>query len=1003
MAADIEKAIGPGVKRPIILSPWVVALAALALYGLTLNHWVTFGSIPYASQITGWDWHPGPLPWRPKLQYEPLFLILTYPLRGLPSGWRVMGLNVLTAVCAALTLAILARSVKLLPHERAKRHGRRERAESASETVHATFLPDAFAVLLLAGQLTFWENAISGTGEMLNLLVFAFLICCLLEFHNSQKERWLNLFGLVYGAGVANSWALIGFFPCFLLALIWMRRLSFFEYRGEDSGAFRALIWIKHIILLNWRFTLRIIGCGALGLLLYGLIPLLGTVAHDGRFLELLHQKLGEQHFFLTRLPRYFAVISGVTTLVPLCFAAIDWRSCRRDMSPGADLTRTLFRVLNLVFLAVGILMFFEVKFSPNPRTMGMGVIAGTPGFLSFYYLAALGVGYFTGHVPRMFWIAPSRRKRNRTISYFINRGVVGLLWVAAIGFPAVLYWDNYPRIRDLNSPVVAQFGKEMAKSMPAEPAVVLADDPARLYLAMGARQSLDLPDHYIFVESRSLVHREYLLYLADHYPIFGKALVNRNRLPEQITDQQASELLAHLVLQEPVYYLHPSFGSQLERVCMTPHRLGGYLHLYPTNVLETLALSAGAIATNQAYWHTLEKESLASLPKLAKGSADARQIAGYYSQILDYWGTELQKIGMRRKLPELVEDANNQFVEAVRLNPNNVLARANQQYNAHLRAAPPLGPLVAVSDVAAQFYNRWDLALNADGPADVPDLDIQIGRYFAQRGAYLQAAPLFQRSLELAPNDPVGELDLANTYIDMGLVDAAFALIRDMREHSKGDPLELAGVEALAYLARNNFAQADQLLDDAHSKNPKDAKFSGVMAEFYRLMGNRMLREGKGDAVKEKDAAQWFRKSLTALDAQLQLLDVPTANPQEVNLVNLHRAEMQMAIRDYGTAIITLTTLAQQDPINPAPLLNRAISEVRMNRLNAAKDDFQAVERMMPEPSPAVYYGLAQIAQRQNDKPAEIRYAKLYLRYAPRNTLEFTNATQQVRKLEGH
>ena len=30
------------------------------------------------------------------------------------------------------------------------------------------------------------------------------------------------------------------------------------------------------------------------------------------------------------------------------------------------------------------------------------------------------------------------------------------------------------------------------------------------------------------------------------------------------------------------------------------------------------------------------------------------------------------------------------------------------------------------------------------------------------------------------------------------------------------------------------------------------------------------------------------------------------------------------------------------------------------------------------------VYYGLAQIAQKQNDKPAEIRYDKLYLQYAP-------------------
>jgi hypothetical protein len=56
---------------------------------------------------------------------------------------------------------------------------------------------------------------------------------------------------------MANNWALIGFFPCFLLALIWIKRLGFF----------------------NWRFVLRMTGWGALGLLLYGLIPLLGAIA----------------------------------------------------------------------------------------------------------------------------------------------------------------------------------------------------------------------------------------------------------------------------------------------------------------------------------------------------------------------------------------------------------------------------------------------------------------------------------------------------------------------------------------------------------------------------------------------------------------------------------------------------------------------------------------------------------------------------------------------------
>ncbi len=983
MAAESERTIGPGVKRPIILCPLLVALAALALYGLTLNHWVTFGSLPFASQITGWDWHPGPLPWRPQLQYQPLFLILTFPLRLLPVGWRVMGLNVLTAFCAALTLAMLARSVRLLSHDRTEEQRWREEGEHALLSVRAAFLPAAFAVLLLAGQLTFWENAVSGTGEMMDLLVFAFLILCLLEFRISRSRRRLNLFAFVYGAGVANNGALIGFFPCFLLALIWI----------EGSGFF------------HWRFVMRMTGWGGLGLLFYGLIPLLGAASGDGGFVELLRQKLAEQYLFLTRIPRYYAAIASVPTLLPLFYAAIKWRSSTDDLAAGAHgLNRALVRVLHLVLLALGVLMFFNVKSIPTPRSMGMGVMAGAPGLLSFYYLAALSVGYYSGYVLLVFGKEEILRWRRTTgIGRMINRVVVGLLCVAAIGLPAMLFRESFHPIRDLTSPAVAQFGKEMAKAMPAEPAVVLADDPARLYLAMGARQRLDLPDQYIFVESRSLVHREYLSYLANRYPSFGKELANRDHLPGQITDQQAGDLLAHLVQQQRVYYLHPSFGSLLERVCMTPHRLGGYLHPYPSNVLETLGLSAPAIATNQAYWHTLERESLASLPELAKDSADARRIAGYYSQILDYWGTELQKTGMRRKLPILLEDANAQFMEAIRLNPNNVLARANQQYNEHLRGAPPAGPLIAVSDVAVHFNDRWDFALGAYGPADVPDLDIQIGRYFAQRGAYLQAAPLFQRSLELAPNNPVGELDLANTYIDMGLVDAAFALIRDMRERSVGNPLELAAVEALAYLTTNNFAQADKLLAEAHNKNPKDDKFAGVMAEIYRLMGNRVLRASKEDPAREKEAAQWFKKALTALDEHLQLLTGPTANLQEVSLVNLRRAEMQMAIKDYEAAIITWTAMVQRDPANPAPLLNRAVSELQVNRLDAARNDFQAVEKMMPEPSPAVYYGLGQVARKQNDKTAELRYDRLYLRYAPHDTLEFTNLTQQVRKLEGH
>jgi tetratricopeptide (TPR) repeat protein len=982
MTAENEKTIGPGVKRPIVLFPWLVALAALALYGVTLNRWLTFSSLPYASQITGWDWHPGPLPWRVIPQY-PLFLILTAPLRLLPANWRVLGLNVFTAVCAALTLAILARSVRLLSHDRTREQRLREGGEFALLSVRAAFLPAAFAVLLLAGQLTFWESAVVGTGEMIDLMVFAFLILCLLEFRVSQSERWLNVFTLVYGLGVANNWALIGFFPCFLLALVWLKRAGFF----------------------HWRFLLRMTGWGVAGLLLYVALPLRGAILRDGGFWELLHQKLTEQHIYLIGMPRYFVAIAGVPTLIPLLFAAIKWPSSEGEVNAGAyNLSSLMFRVLHLVFLAVGVLMFFDVKLSPSPRNMGLGVMAGSPGFLSFYYLAALSVGYFSGYVLLVFgtdvqfiW------GRARGLLRVFNGVMTGLLWVAALGFPALLFCLNFPHIRDFNNHAVIDFGNEMAKSLPARPAFVLADDPARLYLAMGACQSLGLPDQYTFIESRSLVHREYLRFLADRYPAFRKEIKDPDSLPDDITGQQIGDFLAHLTQRQPVYYLHPSFGRYFERVGMVPHRLGGFLYPYPADTLLEVGLPLVEIATNQAYWKALEQRSLASLPELAKTNADALRIATYYSQTLDYWGTELQKAGTGLKNTNLLDDASSQFAEAIRLNPDNVVARINQQYNAHLRGVAPTGRLLNSSDLAAEVKN-WDSVYNTFGPADEPYLDIQIGQYFATHNAYVQAAHLFQRCLELAPNNPDGQLDLAKTYIDMGLVEAGLGLVRDIHEPFTGDPLELVRVQATAYVKMTNFAQADKLLTDGRAKYPRDQNFPGVMAGLYRLMGYKALYQGGGEAARENEAAKWFRKSLAALDQQLQLLNTPmnvAANALQIPKINLLRAEMQMMLKDYTNAIVTLGALVRQDPEKPIPLLNLAICELQVNRLDAAKKDYLTLEKMVQQPSRMVYFGLAQVAQKQNDKTAEIHYDKLYLDCAPRNTAEYTNVTQRLHKLE--
>src|SRR5436309_2160495 len=90
--------------------PWAIAAGAGLTYLLTLNHFVTFNSLTQVGRIAGWVWQPD--------LYAPLTWLATYPLRFLAPQKIPLALNLLSGFCAALTLALLARSVALLPHDR---------------------------------------------------------------------------------------------------------------------------------------------------------------------------------------------------------------------------------------------------------------------------------------------------------------------------------------------------------------------------------------------------------------------------------------------------------------------------------------------------------------------------------------------------------------------------------------------------------------------------------------------------------------------------------------------------------------------------------------------------------------------------------------------------------------------------------------------------------------------------------------------------------------------
>ena len=219
MAAELS----PKLERRFVQDglPWVVGAGALVVYLVSLNHWVTLISVGSVARVNGWEWPPA--------LSQPLLFLLSYPFRWLPAAWVPLALNAFTAVCAALTLVLLARSVALLPHDRLEQQRLLVGNEHALLSGRDAWVPVVLATCALGLQLTFWEHAIAASGEMLDLLLVAYCIRCLLEHRLDQRDAWLNQAALVYGIAMANNWAMVGFLPLFAIAVLRTKQLRFFS------------------------------------------------------------------------------------------------------------------------------------------------------------------------------------------------------------------------------------------------------------------------------------------------------------------------------------------------------------------------------------------------------------------------------------------------------------------------------------------------------------------------------------------------------------------------------------------------------------------------------------------------------------------------------------------------------------------------------------------------------------------------------------------------------
>lgn len=731
--------------------PWIVAGVALAIYVLTLNRWVRIESVTTVAKMTGWDMAP--------LVYAPLLYLFSAPVRWLPGGIQPVALNVLTALFAALTLGLLARSVALLPFDRSREGRMRGREESPTWTLRSAWRPVVLAVVLCGLQLSYWEHATAATGEMLDLLLFAFLVHALLAYRIDGREGRLLVFAAVYGVATAQNFAMIAFFPCFLVAVIRLKRWEF----------------------LRLAFLGQMLAAGVAGLLLYLFLPLVALMGGDSplTFWQHLRAQWASQRAALATVPPYVILLVSFTSLLPVLLISVRWSSSRREFgAPGDRVTTVLLWAVQAVLLVACTSVFFDPTWSPRLLGFGFGY-----GLLPFYYLAALSVGYFVGYFLMLFEGMGGRGASGTGDLMQRLRPVwTGVVLAAALGAAVVLVGRNHAKLRVTDGRLLAGLADRMIASLPAEgPAYVVGDIPLDLMLVEGRLRAHRTAPPVVLVHSRSLEFVRYHQSLLHRYPQRWPELKDLKELAQPIEGKLINDLLVGLARSNRVCYLNPSFGRFFESLRLVPRGLAYDVRPLDPTALQPPALTAADLGPARQFWEGAAAY-LRQLPATTNANVfEPWYVAQFYSRALNHWGVTLQRSGD-------TAGAEKWFQLALEINPYNAAARTNLSFNARLQRAGAAGIDLAKAPDLPSGYQTIDALLLANGPLDDPQWVMAVGQAYSQSSLYVQALVEFSRAVALVPGDTTALVWRQNSEI--------------MTRFSRGD-LDGAEKEALALLAQ--------------------------------------------------------------------------------------------------------------------------------------------------------------------------------------------------------
>jgi tetratricopeptide (TPR) repeat protein len=947
--------------------PWLIAGASLLLYLLTLNHWVSLSSLLPVARTSGWIWQPS--------FSEPLYWLVTSPLRLLPPAVIPVALNLFSAICAALSLALLARSVALWPHDRTKEERIRLTSPVTTLAIPTAWIPPLVAAAVCGFQLTFWENATAASMQMLDLLLFAYVIRCLLEFRIDQRDSWMLRASFVYGLGMANDWAMIGFFPVFLGALIWIRKLSFFE-----PG-----------------FLGRMFIAGVSGLSLYLLLPVISLISGgvEVSFWQALRINLSTQKNFLTGLLfNKDALINGerplwvlgLPSLLPMLAVSIRWPSFMGDINKvGVALANLAFHIINGVLLVVCLWVALDPQFSPRhyqPLLSQYGIL-----LLPFYYLGALSIGYFIGYYLYVFGVMPSGRQRFRK-SYppLVNHAVVFLVYALAVITPTLLLWRNFSLIRITNGSELRDFASLVTEKLPTGHGIVLSDDPRRLLLMQSALTQAGRAKDYVMLDTGSLEFPGYFKFLKRAYPTRWDIMPPKE--VKNVASADLQRIVYSLARSNTVAYLHPSFGYYFEGLYPVTHGMVYQLELYTGNSVLAPPPTPAIIAENSEFWTKAEERTLRQVAAAVEPAAvsqtglldrvsqtlhlvtetnrDSVLLGTFYSQALNFWGVQLQRLN---QFPQ----AGEYFNRALQLNPENVVAEVNLGCNRNLQAGRQSTVQLSKAIEEKFGHRTWDQMMRENGPFDEPNFCFAQGNAFMQGGNSHQAALQFERVRALQPENVQAQIALAQLYFFNRVPDEALKVISEL--HTRSGPgglnhsnaVQVLGIEASAHLVKGDLKAAEATIDGATLKFPQDSEVLATATKVYLDFG-------------------LYTNALRTVEQQLQ------AKPEDQAAL-FYKGNVCLQLNSFAEAIPPLTRLIDLETNNFSKThylaqFMRAKAYLGEGKLNEAKQDYLTLSKALPHEFP-VYFDLAGIAYREQDTNAAVQYYQLYKANAPTNFVE--------------